>query len=164
MRDTNILKRTLKFVSAIHLKNEIDILDLEYLEKHLINTIIPFRNNKFLNENRLIDINEVFKRTFSYLSELHQEFSIKEHIKAIRDFLGKHYFSHNTEIDKLFLGENSEIENVINPDVDSYISAKLNLENYEYRKLIDDKEILKFIKDLDHEIIIKDNKTYFKKI
>lgn len=165
LRDSNILKRTLKFIASIRLKEQADNSDLIYLRKHLINTIIPFRDNKFLSENRIIDMNEIFKITFKYLSELHQEISIKEHIKTIRSFLGKHYFSHNTEIDKIFLGKSSEIEDVINPDIDNYMPNKDNLENYKYRKLIgDNDEILKFIESMNYELTKKDNKTYFKKI
>ncbi len=152
-REPIILTKIIKSISALRFKKEVDDSDIEYLKKHLINTIIPFQNNDFVEKIRIIDTNEIFRKTIALLSELHTEIPISMHIDFMREFLESHYFPYHD-----FQIEDPAITNKIN----EYMPEETSLEkNNKYRVLLEDSENIKYIEKLDYNIGIKNNKTHF---
>lgn len=152
-REPIILTKIVKGISALRFKKEVDDSDIEYLKKHLINTIIPFQNNDFVEKIRIIDMNEIFRKTIGLLSELHLEISITEHIDFIREFLESHYFPyHDSQI------KDPAITNKINEYMPEIKGLR---ENNKYRGLLEDSENIKYIEKLGYIIGIKNNKTHF---
>ena len=151
-REAIIITKIVKGISALRLKKEVDDSDIEYLKKHLINTIIPFQENDLLFEIRVFDINEIFRKTFVLLSELHTEIPISDHIDFIRDFLESHYFHYHDPVIK-----DPAITNKIN----EYMSSKTDQSNRKYRTLLENLENVKYIESIGYVIGIKGNKTHF---
>jgi len=152
-REPIILTKIIKSISALRFKKEVDDSDIEYLKKHLINTIIPFQNNDFVEKIRIIDMNEIFRKTIALLSELYLEISITEHIDFMREFLESHYFPYH----------DSQIKDpVITNKINEYMPEKTGLrENKKYRVLLEDSKNIKYIEKLGYIIGIKNNKTHF---
>ena len=151
-REPIIITKLVKGISALKLKKEVDDSDIEYLKKHLINTIIPFQEDDLLAKIRIIDINEIFRKTFTLLTELDKEIPITEHIDFIREFLESHYFPYN----------DAQIKDpAITNKIDEYISSETNLSNRKYRTLIEKQENIEFLKEKGYLIGKKDNKVHF---
>ncbi len=151
-RESIIITKIVKGISALRLKKEVDDSDIEYLKKHLINTIIPFQEKDLLFEIRVFDMNEIFRKTFVLLSELHTEIPISEHIDFIRDFLESHYFPYHDPVIK---------DPVITNRIDKYMPSENNLSNNTYRGLLENKENIKYIESIGYVVGVKGNKTHF---
>ena len=152
-REPIIITKIVKGISALRFKKEVDDSDIEYLKKHLINTIIPFQENDLLFKVRIFDMNEIFRKTFVLLSELNKEIPISEHIDFIRDFLESHYFPYHDLVIR-----DPAITNKIN----EYMPSETGLyNNRKYRTLLENKENVRYIESIGYVIGKKDNKTYF---
>ena len=82
-REFVIFLKLLRSISALKLKEEVDRSDFDFLKRHLLTTIIPYQENAFVSNERIIDMNFVFKNTFSLLTELSNSFSIEDHILSL---------------------------------------------------------------------------------
>ena len=160
-REFIILLKLLKSISALKLKEVVDESDIDFLKKHLLTTIIPYQDNDFVSKQRIIDMNYVFKNTFSLLTELFNTFTIDEHIKFIREFLKNNYFTNpqNTtgkrDMDKI-VGVSLK-----NLKIDDYMPKGLNLLNNKYRNLFNNSEIIEYIENKGYFKGKISNKTHF---
>lgn len=152
-REPIIITKLVKGISALKFKKEVDDSDIEYLKKHLINTIIPFQEDDLLSRIRIIDMNEIFQKTFILLTELEMEIPISEHIDFIREFLESHYFPYN----------DSQIKDpTITNNIDEYMPEDTGLgRNRKYRDLVEYEENINFLEKKGYIIGKKDNKTHF---
>ncbi|GAI73490.1 unnamed protein product, partial [marine sediment metagenome] len=75
IRELRTLIKLLCGISAIRLKTEVDESDLEYLQKHLVNLMIPFFEYDKIRElkSKLIDMNEIYLNTLKLLTEIKDE-------------------------------------------------------------------------------------------
>lgn len=161
IRESRTLVRLICGISAIKLKTEVDESDLEYLQKHLVNLMIPFFEYDKIRELKLIQLNmiEVFQNTIKLLTEIHDEIPIYEHISLIRQFLESHYFPEKGSLVEMVLGSFK------NPKIDEYMPQETGLrENNKYRGLLKKKENVKYIESMGYVISKKDNKAHFIKI
>jgi len=173
IRESRTLIRLLCGISAIRLKTEIDESDLVYLQKHLVNLMIPFFESKSIRKLKLIrlDMNEVYQNTVKLLAEIRDEIPIYEHISLIRHFLKSHYFPGRVSSPKKELISREILDEAISDSndsvttIDDYMPSEANLSNYKYRGLFENKENMKYIESIGYVIgKKKDNKTYFIKI
>lgn len=125
-REAEILRKVLKGIAAMRLRSKVNESDIEYLKKFLINTIIPFQDNKYVISIRTLDVNEIFFNAFELLTELHKDyFKISEFIGFLREYLESNYF------EKDFAGSNL-------PVLGSFIDEEKNLTNNKFRKLLEE--------------------------
>ena len=151
-REPIILAKIIKGICALRFKKEVDNSDIEYLKKHLIHTIIPFQGNDSLIDIRIIEMDEIFKKTIILLTELYQEIPIADHIEFIREFLESHYFPYPDPIMK---------DPLITYKINEFIGPENNLSNWKYRELIEKPKNIEYIKQLGYIIGKKDKATYF---
>jgi len=164
-REFIILLKLLKSISALKLKEEVDDSDIDFLKKHLLTTIIPYQNNAFVSKQRIIDMEFVFKNTFSLLTELFPTFALEEHIKFIREFLENNYFQkgnkkNNTgriDMDEILVAGVSLKE----LELDDYMPKGSNLQNNKYRNLFNNSEIIAYIENKGYFKGKISNKTHF---
>lgn len=160
-REFIILLKLLKSISALKLKEVVDESDIDFLKKHLLTTIIPYQDNDFVSKQRIIDMDYVFKNTFSLLTELFNSFSIEDHVKFIREFLKNNYFTNpqNTtgkiDMDKI-LGVSLK-----NLQINDYMPKEFNLQNNKYRNLFNNSEIIEYIENKGYFKGKISNKTHF---
>ncbi len=148
IRESRSLVRLLCGISAIRLKTEVDESDLEYLQKHLVNLMIPFFEYYKIRELKLIQLNmvEVYQNTIKLLTEIHDEIPIYMHISLLRQFLESHYFPTNQS------------------KIDEYMPSESNLSNRKYRTLIEGKENIRYIENIGYIIGKKGKGTHFIKV
>ncbi|MFX1499982.1 MAG: hypothetical protein ACFFDH_03355 [Promethearchaeota archaeon] len=92
-REVRIIKNVIKSIAAMFLRDTVIDEDLEFLKKYLINTVIPFQDNKYIIESRIINTDEFFRNVFDLLTELHEEtFNITQFIKFLREYLKENFF------------------------------------------------------------------------
>ena len=154
IREFRTLVRLICSISAIRLKTEVDESDLEYLQKHLVNLMIPFFEYDKIRELKAkqIDMNEVYQNTIKLLIEIREIIPIHGHISLIRHFLEDHYFPY----------PDSQIRDpVIADKINEYMPSETNLSNNKYRALFENKENIAFIDRIGYIIGKKDNKTHF---
>jgi len=154
-RNKQIVTKLLKGIAALKFKTIADDDDLEFMKKHLINTLIPYYNNPNIKNIRTIDMNEIFQKTFFLLAELKDEISISEHIEFIREFLENHYFI-KSDADEILGVDDREI------DIDTYMPEKFNLkDNNKYRDLMEDQGNIKYYNNIGYAKSIIKNKTCY---
>ncbi|MHA1291383.1 MAG: hypothetical protein ACTSQJ_01795 [Promethearchaeota archaeon] len=147
IREFRTLVRLICGISAIRLKTEVDESDLEYLQKHLVNLMIPFFECDKIRELKAkqIDMNEVYQNTIKLLIEIREIIPIHVHISLIRRFLEDHYFP--------------------NPDtakINEYMPSETGLnKNQKYRTLLENKENIAFVDRIGYVIGKKDNKKHY---
>jgi phage anti-repressor protein len=155
IREFRTLVRLICGISAIRLKTEVDESDLEYLQKHLVNLMIPFFEYDKIRELKAkqIDMNEVYQNTIKLLSEVREIIPIHEHISLIRHFLEDHYFPY----------PDSQIRDpVIAAKINEYMPSETGLnKNQKYRTLLENKENIAFVDRIGYIIGKKDNKKHF---
>jgi len=167
IRESRTLIRLLCGISAIRLKTEVDESDLEYLQKHLVNLMIPFFEYRKIRELKLkhLDMNEVYQNTIKILTEIHDEIPIYVHISLIRQFLESHYFPYtDSQAKDSFPTEKIDEDipdSVIPKKINGYMPSEINLSNYKYRELFENKENVKYIKSMGYVIGKKGSKTHF---
>lgn len=155
IRESRTLIRLLCGISAIRLKAEVDESDLEYLQKHLVNLMVPFFEYDTIRELKLkqLNMNEIYLNTLKLLTEINDEIPIYEHISLIRKFLESHYFPYPDPVLK-----DPTITNKIN----EYMPNETGLtKNQKYRTLLEDKENIAFVDRIGYIIGVKSNKTHF---
>ena len=163
-REFTIILKLLRGISALKLKEEVDGSDFDFLKRHLLTTIIPYQENAFVSNERIIDINFVFKNTFSLLTELSNSFSIEDHISFIRELLENNYFTfeaqNNTgkiDMDEILVGVS-----VKDLQINGYMPDETSLgKNRKYRTLIENLEIMEFINRQGFIMGKINNKTHF---
>ena len=155
IRESRNLVKLICGVSAIRLKTEVDKSDLEYIQKHLVNLMIPFFEYDEIRELKLkqLNMNEVYQNTIKLLTEIHDSIPIYEHISLIRQFLEAHYFPY----------PDPEIRDpAITSKINKYMPEKTGLgENSKYRVLFENKKNVRYIESIGYVIGKKDNRTYF---
>jgi len=156
IRESRVLVKLICGVSAMRLKTEVDETDLKYIQKHLVNLMIPFFEYDKIRELKLkqLNMNEAYQNTIKLLTEIHDSIPIYEHISLIRQFLEAHYFPYTDP--KI---RDPAITNKIN----EYMPSESNLANRKYRTLFEDLENVKYIESIGYVIGKRDNKTYFLK-
>jgi len=155
IRELRTLIKLLCGISAIRLKTEVDESDLEYLQKHLVNLMIPFFEYDKVRElkSKLIDMNEIYLNTFKLLTEIKDEIPIFEHISLIRQFLEAHYFPYPDSVIK---------DPAITNKIDKYMKSETGLtDNQKYKTLLENKENVKYIENIGYVRANKGNKTHF---
>lgn len=155
IRELRTLIKLLCGISAMRLKTEVDESDLEYLQKHLVNLMIPFFEYDKIRElkSKLIDMNEIYLNTLKLLTEINDEIPIYEHISLIRQVLETHYFPYPDPVLK-----DPAITNKIN----KYMKSETGLtDNQKYKTLLENKENIKYIESIGYVIGVKGNKTHF---
>ncbi len=154
IREFRTLVRLICGISAIRLKTEVDESDLEYLQKHLVNLMIPFFEYDKIRELKVkqIDMIEVYQNALNLLIEIHEIIPIHEHISLIRRFLEDHYFPY----------PDSQIRDpFITAKINDYMPSETNLGNTKYRTLLENKENIAFVDGIGYIIDKKGNKTHF---
>ena len=155
IREFRTLVRLICGISAIRLKTEVDESDLEYLQKHLVNLMIPFFEYDEIRELKAeqIDMNEVYQDTIKLLIEVREIIPIHEHISLIRHFLEDHYFPYP---------ESQIRDPVITAKINEYMPSETGLnKNPKYRTLLEKKENVAFVDRMGYVIGKKDNKKHF---
>lgn len=149
-REFAVLLKIIKAISALRLKDTVDITDIEFLKKHLIHTIIPFHDNRAIANERSLNMNKIFQHTFKQLTELYDEISLSEHIQFIKEYLRNHYFP-------------TESEEPLEPyKLYDYIGKENNKANTKYKILFEDPQNVDFIDKQGYFIDILNNKgTHF---
>jgi len=163
-REFTIILKLLRSISALKLKEEVDGSDFDFLKRHLLTTIIPYQENAFVSNERIIDMNFVFENTFSLLTELSNSFSIEDHISFIRELLENNYFSfkaqNNTgkiDLDEILVGVSNKAL-----QTNAYMPDETSLgKNRKYRTLIENSEIREFINRQGFIMGKINNKTHF---
>jgi hypothetical protein len=164
-REFTIILKLLRSISALKLKEEVDGSDFDFLKRHLLTTIIPYQENAFVSNERIIDMNFVFKNTFSLLTELSNSFSIEDHIRFIRELLENNYFqngnnNNNTgriDMDKILVGVS-----IKTLQINDCMPDETNLgRNRKYRTLIEKLEIIEFVNGQGFIMGKINNKTHF---
>lgn len=153
-RHFKILKRLVCGIAASRLKEKADLKDLEFLKKHLINTIIPFYDIDVINQKRTINMEEIWCRTLVLLGELKDYIPIDDHIEFIREELEKHYFHYENPQFK-----DPSISNKIN----NYMPDTGSLSNSKYRDLIENEDLISFAKEKGFIRGKVNNRTHFLK-
>jgi len=155
IREFRTLVRLICGISAIRLKTEVDESDLEYLQKHLVNLMIPFFEYNKIRELKAkqIDMNEVYQNTIKLLIEIREIIPIHVHISVIRHFLEDHCFPY----------PDSPIKDpVVTAKINEYMPSETGLnKNQKYRTLIENKENVAFVDRIGYVIGKKDNKKHF---
>ena len=153
-REFAVLMKIIKAISALRLKTTVDESDIEFLKKHLIHTIIPFHDNRAINKERIINMNKIFQHTFKLLTELHDQISISEHVKFIKEYLTNHYF---------YIIPEDRAESL---ELYEYIGIQNNKSNTKYTVLLDNPQNIEFIHSqgyLIDTLNIKNKTTFFLK-
>lgn len=170
VREFRTLIKLVCGISAMRLKREIDESDLEYLQKYLVNLMIPFFEYNEIRRLKLnhLDMNEIFQDTFNLLTEIHESIPIREHISIIRQFLEAHYFPDSNGNNNPYYSNGQKafmdrvfIKNSSNNGIDDYMPEKLNLENAKYRSLYESEKIKEFIEKVGYIITKKGRATYY---
>ena len=149
-----VFMKIIKAISALRLKTTVDESDIEFLKKHLIHTIIPFHDNRAINKERIINMNKIFQHTFKLLTELHDQISISEHVKFIKEYLTNHYF---------YIIPEDRAESL---ELYEYIGIQNNKSNTKYTVLLDNPQNIEFIHSqgyLIDTLNIKNKTTFFLK-
>lgn len=155
-REFTIILKLLRSISALKLKEEVDGSDFDFLKRHLLTTIIPYQENAFVSNERIIDMNFVFKNAFSLLTELSNSFSIEDHISFIRELLENNYFSFK-DLDEILAGVSNK-----GLQINAYMPDETNLGgNRKYRTLIEKLEIMEFVNGQGFIMGKINNKTHF---
>ena len=155
IRESRILVKLVCGISAIRLKTEVDETDLEYVQTHLVNLMIPFFEYYKIRELKLmfLNMNEVFQNTLKLLAEIHVSIPIYDHISVIRQFLESHYFPYTSPTIK---------DPMITNKINEYMPQEARLKiNTKYRQLLDNSENITFVEKLGYLRIQKSNKTHF---
>ncbi len=152
-REFKVLLKVIRAIAALRLKKTVDSSDIKFLKKHIINQIIPFYDNSAVSKERLVNINEIFQRTFKLLMELKgNTISITDHIAFIKEWLENHYFP-------------------VKPDsrldpwgVYNYIGKEDNKSNTKYKALLEnEQENLEFVQEQGYLVELVKGTTYFVK-
>lgn len=156
IREIRTLIKLICGISAMRLKMEVDESDMNYLQKHLVNLMIPFFEYGKIRElkSELIDMNEIYQNTLKLLTEIHESIPIHVHISLIRHFLEIHYFP--------FPDSQVRDPKIVN-NINNFMPQETNLSNRKYRTLLENEENLTFIDSIGYKIGKKDSKTYFLK-
>ena len=139
-RDPRILKKLLKGIAALRLRDHVIEEDIEYMKRFLIQTIIPFQEAILIKE-RIIDKDEIFKNVFNLLTELYDtSINISDFIHFLREYIESNYF----------IEKEGVLANLMPP--------KLNLSNQKFRTLLE--RNMSYITGQGWEIILINNKTH----
>ncbi|MGV9141367.1 MAG: hypothetical protein ACOC1X_00350 [Promethearchaeota archaeon] len=150
-RESNIIKKVLKAIAALRLRDEVNDEDIDYFKKYLINTIIPFQDNDYILKLRKIEINEIFFNAFDLLTELYPEyFDVSKFISFLREYLE----------DNFFKKENYKFKQKNLPILGDYIDKEKNLSNNKFRNLLDSNEKI-IVEEKGYFIEKMNNKTHF---
>ena len=150
-REPHIIKKVLKGIAALHFRDIVIDEDLEFFKEYLINTMIPFLDNKHIRKIRKIDMDKIFQNTFNLLIELYGNcFLITDFISFLIEYVENNYFPSN------FLGDKKD-DNI--PTLDKFLSQKLNLSNTQFKILL--KNNLEFISNQGYIVDKINNTTAF---
>ncbi|MBD3215516.1 MAG: hypothetical protein GF311_23095, partial [Candidatus Lokiarchaeota archaeon] len=126
-RESNIIKKVIKAIAALRLRKKVNDDDFEYFKKYLIDTMIPFMGNEFIENEKTIDMNHIFRNAFELLRELYDNhFDIKEYIEFLIEYMNSNYFHRVTGNE--------------GPNLEAFIDRRTNLSNNKFRKLLDENE------------------------
>ncbi len=150
IREFRTLVKLVCGVSAMRMKTEIDESDLQFVQKHLVNLMIPFFEYDTIREEKLNQLNmtEVFRDTFKLISEVLDDITIATHISIIREFLTNHYFPY---------------DNSRNKRIDKVMKNDLTTANNSYRTLYENEENRDFIEKLNFLIVKKGKNVHYVK-
>ncbi len=135
-RQRKIIKKYIKGIACLHLRDNIEDYDLEFLKRHLVHTIIPFYDNPAINTLREPDMDRIFQWTLRLLTEIKEEIFIPDHVKLIRECVRNNFFPGKTS-ESLMTQSNS---------IDNYMPDTENTRNSRYMSLLEKNE--KFIEGL----------------
>lgn len=143
-REVRIIKKMLKAIAALHLREQVNEKDLIFLRKYLIDTVIPFQDIPYIMDCRIIDLDELFRNSFDLLAELHETyFDVSEFISFFKKYYEANFSPKTFQAQKLFVEEENESLS----------------KNNQFRSLLDNNESYILSKGWIRDIMR--NKTYF---
>ena len=149
-REPHIIKKVLKGIAALHFRDIVLNEDLEFFKEYLINTMIPFQDNKHIRKIQTIDMDAIFQNAFNLLIELYGNcFLITDFISFLIEYVENNYFPST-------FGDRKD-DNI--PTIDKFLSQKLNLSNTQFKILLENN--LKFISNQGYIVDKIKNTTAF---
>jgi len=138
IREFRTLVKLVCGISAMRLKTEVDITDLEYVQEHLVDKIIPFFESRKIRLLRLekLNLTELYRDTIKLLTELKQNISIVDVIKNMRNIIESHFLPDN---------KNGNLDILNNT-----IEQKLNAGNQQFRKLHEDNDNIEWLNSIGY--------------
>jgi len=163
-RELRTLIRLVCGISALRLKTEVDISDLQYVKAHFIDLMIPFYDSKKVREIKLeeIDLDDLFQDTLELLTELKNCISLSDHISVMKQLVGNHFTTGCAPYDlrdMLRSGESNGKKQLLK----FMLEDKYSTDNKQYRKLYESETNREFIEKIGYTIAKKSNKVHYVK-